>query len=97
MTLTEYAINVALVPLVLVQIRGRRLNLRSLLIPVAAVAGAAIYYLKGIRTLGLDIALGCVGAALGTACAFYGSSAWAPGWRSRSTRPMARPYRRGVA
>jgi hypothetical protein len=74
MTLTDYAINIALVLLVLVQIRDRRLDLRSLLIPVVAVAGAAIYYLKGIPTVGhdvaLDVALGCFGAALGTACAF---------------------------
>jgi hypothetical protein len=74
MTLTDYAINIALILLVLVQIRDRRLDLRSLLIPVVAVAGAATYYLKGIPTVGhdvaLDVALGCVGAALGTACAF---------------------------
>jgi hypothetical protein len=73
MTTTDYAINIALVLLVLVQVRDRRLDLRSLVLPVVAVIAAATYYLKGVPTVGhdvlLDIALGGAGLLLGAACA----------------------------
>jgi hypothetical protein len=73
MTLTDYLINLALIGLVFLQIRDRRMDLRSLLIPVVAVALAAKYYLKGIPTGGHDpvlyVVLGGVGLLLGVACA----------------------------
>ena len=73
MTTTDYLINIALIAMVLVQIRDRRMDLRSLLLPVVAVAGAALFYLKGVPTAGNDVILdavtGCAGLALGVGCA----------------------------
>jgi hypothetical protein len=73
MTFADYAINAALVLLVLVQVRDRRLDLWSIVLPVAAVAGAAFYYLRGVPTAGhdvlLDVVLGSTGLVLGVSCA----------------------------
>jgi hypothetical protein len=73
MTTTDYLINVALIALVILQIRGSRLDLKTALRPVICVAAAALYYLKGLPTAGndvlLDIVLGSVGLVLGVACA----------------------------
>ncbi|HTW97969.1 MAG TPA: hypothetical protein VMD59_04290 [Acidimicrobiales bacterium] len=73
MTTTDYLINIGLVALVIVQIRGGRLTLRTAIRPVACVAAAAFYYLRGIPTAGndvlLDAVLGCAGLVLGVACA----------------------------
>lgn len=73
MPFTDYAINFALILLVLVQVRDRCMDLRSLVLPVVAVAAAAAYYLKGIPTAGndvvLDLVLGTIGLILGAACA----------------------------
>lgn len=72
MTTTDYLINIGLVALVILQIRGSRLDLKTALRPVICVAAAALYYLRGIPTAGndllLDLALGGVGLALGVAC-----------------------------
>jgi hypothetical protein len=73
MTITDYLINIALVALVILQIRGSRLDLKTALRPVICVAAAALYYLRGIPTAGndllLDVALGALGLVLGVACA----------------------------
>jgi hypothetical protein len=72
MTSTDYIISAVLVLLVVPQIRGMRINLRSLLLPLVAVGAAAAYYLKSVPTtghdVGLDLALGVVGVALGLLC-----------------------------
>lgn len=72
MTTTDYLISAALVLLVIPQLRGMRVDLRSLLMPLVAVGGAAAYYLKSVPTAGhdvaLDLALGVVGLALGLLC-----------------------------
>jgi hypothetical protein len=72
MTTTDYLISAVLVLLVIPQLRGMRLGLRSLLMPLVAVGAAAAYYLKTIPTEGhdvaLDLALGAVGLALGVLC-----------------------------
>jgi hypothetical protein len=72
MTITDYLINIALIALVILQIRGSRLDLMTTLRPVICVAAAAAYYLRGIPTSGndllLDVALGGVGLILGVAC-----------------------------
>ena len=72
MTITDYIINIALVALVILQIRGSRLDLKNALRPVACVAAAAIYYLRGFPTAGNDLLLVAVlaglGLILGVAC-----------------------------
>jgi hypothetical protein len=73
MTTTDYLINIGLVALVALQIRGSRLDLKTALRPVICVAAAALYYLRGIPTSGndvlLDLVLGGAGLAFGVACA----------------------------
>lgn len=73
MTLTDYILDIALIAIVLLQIRGRRLTTRAMLIPIAIVAWAADNYLHGIPTQKNDLVLviGCatLGAILGTLAA----------------------------
>jgi hypothetical protein len=72
MTITDYLINIALIALVILQIRGSRLDLKTALRPVILVAAAAIYYLRGFPTGGNDlllyVILGGIGIILGVAC-----------------------------
>lgn len=72
MTTTDYLISAALVLLVVPQVRGTRQTLRNVLLPVAAVAAAAAYYLKSFPIQGHDLylygAAVAVGAVLGLAC-----------------------------
>jgi hypothetical protein len=49
MSLTDYVLDIALIPVALVQIRGRRLTARSLLLSVGIVAWAAANYCEGSR------------------------------------------------
>ena len=65
MTLTDYAIDIALLGLVFLQIRGRRLTLRSLILPIVLVGVAANSYLHGIPTAGNDLVLVVAGTAAG--------------------------------
>jgi hypothetical protein len=73
MTTTDYLINFALIALVIVQIRGSRLDMKTAIRPVVCVVAAAAYYLKGFPTGGNDlwltVVLGSVGLALGVGCA----------------------------
>jgi hypothetical protein len=75
MTTTDYLISAVLVLLVIPQLRGVRIDLRSLLLPLVAVGGAAAYYLKSVPTTGhdvaLDLATGVVGLALGLLCGLF--------------------------
>ncbi len=70
MTTTDYIIDIALIGLVLLQVRGRRITARSLLLPLGIVAYVGFTYLKGIPTGGNDlvlvIGLAAIGATLGT-------------------------------
>jgi hypothetical protein len=70
---TGYIINAILVLLVLRQIRERRLDLQSLVLPVVLVAAAAAYYLRAVPAAGndivLDLTLAAAGVALGALCA----------------------------
>jgi hypothetical protein len=72
MTITDYLINIALIALVILQIRGSRLDLKNALRPVVIVAAAAVYYLRGFPAAGndllLDVVLGGAGLVLGIAC-----------------------------
>jgi hypothetical protein len=71
MTTFDWVLNIALIGLVLRQMRGRRLDRRGLLMPVALVLWAATQYLHGIPTAGNDLVLVTVaitaGLMLGTA------------------------------
>jgi hypothetical protein len=63
MTFSDYLIDISLVAIVLFQIRGRRLTLHSLLLPVGIVTYVAFTYLHAIPTAGNDLFL-VVGAAV---------------------------------
>jgi hypothetical protein len=69
MTFTDYLIDISLIAIVLVQVRGRRLTTRELLLPVGIVGFVAYTYLRTIPTAGNDLVLviGCaaLGALLG--------------------------------
>jgi hypothetical protein len=73
MSATDYLINSILVLLVVRQIWGTRLTPQALLLPVAVVAGAIVYYRPSVPTAGndvaLDVTLGAAGLALGALCA----------------------------
>jgi hypothetical protein len=73
MTLSDYLIDIALIAVVLLQVRGRRLTTRSMLLPILLVGWAAHSYVHSIPTAGNDLILviGCtvVGATLGGLCA----------------------------
>jgi hypothetical protein len=72
MTTTDYLIAAVLILLVVPQIRGTRLSVRNLVLPVVAVGAAAAYYLKSVPTQGHDVLLYVVcvaaGALLGVGC-----------------------------
>lgn len=72
MSLSDYLLNGALVALVVLQVRGRRLSVRALALPLAAVALVATSYVHGFRANGGDLLLVAIGAAtgalLGTGC-----------------------------
>lgn len=65
MTIFDYLLNIALVALVVLQMRGRRLDRRGLLLPLGLVAWAASHYLYGIPTAGNDLVLVVVGVLAG--------------------------------
>jgi hypothetical protein len=73
MTIFDYLLNIALVALVVLQMRGRRLDRRGLVLPLALVGWAASHYLQEIPTAGNDgvlVAAGVVaGLTLGSASA----------------------------
>ena len=52
MTIFDYLLNIVLVALVVLQMRGRRLDRRGLVLPLVLVAWAASHYLHGIPTVG---------------------------------------------
>jgi hypothetical protein len=73
MTTTDYILNAAFVLLVVRQARARRLDLRSLLVPLVVLFFVAQQYVHSIPTAGSDLvlvgALASVGLALGVASA----------------------------
>jgi hypothetical protein len=74
MSATDYLLNAVLIGLVVLQIRGRRLTLRNLLLPLGVVGYVAVTYLRSFPTAGNDLVLelGCLaaGALLGLGCAW---------------------------
>lgn len=67
MTLSDYVIDISLIAVVALQLRGRRLTLHSLLLPVVLVAWAASSYLHSVPTAGNDLLLVVIAAVVGTA------------------------------
>jgi hypothetical protein len=67
MTTFDYLLNLVLIALVVLQLRGRRLDRRALVLPLALVAWAASHYLHGIPTAGDDLALVAAGLVAGLA------------------------------
>lgn len=67
MTIFDYILNIVLVGLVVLQMRGRRLDRRGLVLPLALVAWAASHYLHGIPTVGNDAVLVVTGVVAGLA------------------------------
>jgi hypothetical protein len=65
MTTFDYALNIGLVALVVLQMRGRRLDRRGVVLPLALVGWAASQYLHGIPTAGNDALLVTVGVVAG--------------------------------
>jgi hypothetical protein len=72
MNIYDYLLNGALVALVVLQIRGRRMTIRELALPLAVVTVVAFAYLHSVPTVGNDLALVVSGAVtgllLGTGC-----------------------------
>lgn len=66
MSLSDYVLDLALIGVVFIQLRGRRLTARSLLLPVAIVAYVAAEYLRSVPTGAADLALvaACTAAGL---------------------------------
>ena len=65
MTIFDYLLNIALVGLVILQMRGRRLDRRGVVLPLALVGWAASHYLRGIPTAGNDGLLVVAGVLAG--------------------------------
>ncbi len=74
MTFTDYLFNIALVSLVVVQIRGHKITVARLLFPIVAVAYVATQYLHSVPTAGndllLEVGLAGIGCALGVLAGF---------------------------
>jgi len=65
MTLSDYALDLALMGIVFLQLRGRRLTVRSLLLPVGITVWAARTYLHSVPTAGNDLVLIAACTAVG--------------------------------
>ncbi|MEU9115118.1 hypothetical protein AB0D04_25855 [Streptomyces sp. NPDC048483] len=72
MNITDYFVNGILILLVVRQVRGSRLDLINLVLPVVLISATALYYLRSVPTAGNDLVLELVltgsGAALGVLC-----------------------------
>ncbi|HWE55049.1 MAG TPA: hypothetical protein VG435_06025 [Acidimicrobiales bacterium] len=75
MSTSDYILDLALIGVVFLQLRGRRLTVRSLLLPIGIVAYFANKYLHGIPTGGnsltLVVACAALGLALGAGAGIY--------------------------
>lgn len=75
MTITDYILDLTLIGLVLLQIRGRRLSFHTLLIPLGISGYIATQYLQGVPTSGnsllLVVACAAVGVLLGAGAGLF--------------------------
>lgn len=73
MTTSDYLLNITLVGLVVLQVRGHKMTFARLIFPLVATAWVGSQYLHTIPTAGndtvLEIGLALVGALLGTSAA----------------------------
>ncbi|MGF1427555.1 hypothetical protein [Kitasatospora sp. LaBMicrA B282] len=71
MNTTEWGVQIALILLVIRQMRGGKLDLASLVLPIVLIGATAAIYLKSVPTaggdLGLELGLAALGILLGTA------------------------------
>ena len=83
MSVSDYILDLSLIAIVFVQIRGRRLTVRSLILPVGIVAYVADQYLKTVPTGGNDLALvvacAAAGVTLGTLTGLFTRVTVSPG------------------
>lgn len=74
MSAFDYLLDAVLILLVVLQLRGQRFGLRTVLLPLAVAGVVGASYLRGLPTAGNDLAfiamLTAVGAALGLASGF---------------------------
>jgi hypothetical protein len=75
MTITDYVLDIGLISLVLLQVRGRRLTVRNMVLPFLIVGWAVDKYLSGVPTSGNDLLLVGVavagGALFGTVAGLF--------------------------
>lgn len=93
MTFTDWLVNIALVALVLRQIRWNVIDRRFVVLPLALVGWAASSYLKALPTAGNDLVLIAVFVAIGVT--FGGLSALTSSIKAENGRAYVRA--RGVA
>jgi hypothetical protein len=65
MTLTDWIIDIALIGMVVLQLRGRRMRLWMLVWPLVALGWVASQYVRAVPTGGSDLTLIVAGALLG--------------------------------
>src|SRR6202035_2564923 len=77
MTTTDYLMNIALIALVVLQIRGHKVTRARLVFPLVATVFVAAQFLHAIPTAGNDlvliVGLAALGAALGAGAGFLTS------------------------
>ncbi|HEX4429577.1 MAG TPA: hypothetical protein VHZ96_09935 [Frankiaceae bacterium] len=93
MSFTDWVIDLALIAIVLRQIRWNRVDLRFILLPLGLVAWAATSYLKAIPTAGNDLVL--IGVLTAIGFTFGGLSALASDVRAEAGAAYVRA--RGLA
>ena len=72
MTTTDWVIDIALLLIVLRQLREERLTTRTILLPLAIIGWAASNYLHNIPTAGNDVTLAVIFAGIGVAFGLLG-------------------------
>ena len=88
MNFTDWLVNIALVAVVLRQIRWNRIDRRFVIVPLALVGVAVASYLKTVPTAGNDLVL--IVGLIGVGITFGALSAWATSIRSEHGVAFAR-------
>jgi uncharacterized membrane-anchored protein YitT (DUF2179 family) len=72
MTSTDWIIDIALILIVLRQLREAKLTVKTILLPVGLIAFTASHYLHGIPTAGHDLLLVAIFTAIGAVFGVFG-------------------------